>query len=414
MRHFLALLMLSLASTAHAGIVFTPHVSEYGILPPGTYFEYTLIGTEIEAIYDRDGKKIELGLPFVPAGDSTDAVLGLFKALWIGNVFRDSNIPYLSKHSQFCRAIGTVGYQQNTGAIANRVRLFNQRPGSNGIGDLFGLCGIYGPEYRAGPLKANGLFATTVKFPIGKYDQRAALNTGTNYWSVIPQLALHAELFGRFYFDGTVAYQYNGDNDKPSFGGLTPTRIADLYNVEANLAYKFSEHWFADIGYSFRETLGPNKYDKVTINFEDQPLSPQTACDNTNNGVTNTGNLLGVALGPVVSQQLCDNPLSDQFYLNPRAGPYEDKGVMGTLLTAGISYVYRASTVIQGRVAQPIAGRGSQIDVIFDVCATQDCGPTSASRTSSLPTTLFGVQEAAAVSASPYFELRLVHLFWAP
>ncbi len=411
-RALLAAGALAFVPVAQAGIVFTPHVSEYAILPPGMYAEYTLIGTQIEAIYDRDGNKVKLGEPFVPAGDSTDAAIGLFKALWIGNLFRDSNIPYLKDHSQFCRVIGTVGYQQNTGAIANRVRLFNQRPGANGLGDVFGLCGIYGSDYRLGPLKANGLFATTVKFPVGRYDQRAALNTGTNYWSTIPQLALHAELFGRIYIDGTVAYQFNGNNSKPSFGGLTPTRVADVRNAEVNLAYKFSEHWFADIGYSYRESVGANGYDQVTINFEDQPVSPQTACDNTNTGVANTGSALGVALGPVVSQQLCDNPASDQFFLQPRSGPYEDNGVRGTLLTAGISYVYRASTVIQGRVAQPIAGRGSQIDVVFDVCASQPCSPANA--TSQVTSRLFGVQEAAAVSASPFFELRVVHLFWAP
>lgn len=410
-RTLFAALLLAVTATANAGIAFTPHVSEYGILPAGMYAEYTLIGTEIEAIYDRNGKKVKLGVPFVPAGDSTDVALGLFKALWIGNVFRDSDIPYLKNHSQFCRAIGTVGYQQNTGAIANRVRLFDQRPGSNGLGDLFGLCGIYGSEHRWGPIKGNGLFATTVKFPIGKYDQRAALNTGTNYWSVIPQLAFHAEVFGRVYIDGTFAWQFNGDNSKPSFGGLTPTRIADVRNAEVNVAWKFSEHWFADVGYSRRDSIGPNHYDKVTINFEDQPLSPQSACDNTNNGITRTGNMLGAGLGPTVSQQLCDNPGSDQFYLEPRSGPYSDNGVSGTLLTTGITYVYRASTVIQARVAQPIAGRGSQIDVVFDVCATEGC---TTPPTSQVTSTLYGVQEAAAVSASPFFELRVVHLFWAP
>ena len=412
MKAMLSLLLILAAGAAQAAIVFTPHVSEYGILPAGVYAEYTLIGTEIESIYDRNGNKVKLGEPFVPAGDSTDAVLFLYKALWVGNVFRDSGIPYLSTNSQFCRAIGSVGYQQNTGAIAGRARLFNIKPGANGLGDLFGLCGIYTPELRAGPLKANGLFGTTVKFPIGQYDQRAALNTGTNYWAVIPQLAFHAELFGRVYVDGTVAYQFNGNNDKPSFGGLTPTRIADVYNGEINVAWKFSEHWFADAGYSYRKSVGRNHYDKVTVNFEDQPLSPQSACDNTNNGITNTGNLLGVALGPVISQQLCDNPVSDQFFLNPRPGPYSDNGVMGKLLTMGVSYVYRASTVMQARVAKPVGGRGSQIDAIFDVCTTRECGPDNG--TSQVTTTLFGVQEAAAISASPFFELRLVHLFWAP
>jgi hypothetical protein len=393
------------APLAQAGIVFTPHLSEYSRLPPGQYTEFTLITSEIEHIYNREGEKIELGRPFVPAGDSTDVALGLVKFLWIGNLFRDTEIEFLRDRPQFCRGIGVLGYQQNTGAIANRVRLFGQRPGANGIGDLFGLCGIYGKEHRLGPLKFNGLFATTVKFPIGDYDTQAALNIGTNYWSYIPQLALHAELFGRLYVDGTVAYQFNDNNDTPSFGGLTPTRVADVRNAEINLAWKFSERWFVDLGYSYRESVGPNYFDKVSINFKDQPLSPQSACDNTNNG-------LGVRL---VSQEVCDNPGSDQFFLEPRPGPYADRGTQGRLLTAGIYYVYRASTVLQLRMAQPVGGRGSEIDVIFDTCVQNPCvRDEPGNDVADTPARLFGVQEAASVSASPYFELRLVYLFWAP
>ena len=395
-------LVLASSSLATAGIVFTPHLSEYSVLPRGPFAEGTFIFTEIKHIYDDDGNKIELGTPFVPAGDSTDAALGLFKYLWVGNVFRDTNVPYLNKHNQFCRGIVVAGYQQNTGAIADRVRLFGHRPGANGLGDFFGLCGVYGPEWRWGQAKGNTLFATTVKVPIGDYDTDAALNIGTNYWTVIPQFAWHAEFFGRIYVDGTFAYQINHDNDEPSFGGLTPTRVADVRNLEMNVAWKFSEKWFADVGYSYRESVGPNGYDQVTVNFKDQPLSPQTACDNTNNG-------LGLE---VISQELCDNPISDQFFLNPRPGPYEDRGIRGRLLTLGVYHVYRASTVLQARVAIPVGGRGSQITAIFDTCTSQPCGPDNA--VSQVESELFGVQEAAAVSASPYYELRLVHLFWAP
>lgn len=400
-----ALLLMLVTLPASAGIVFTPHLSEYARLPSGQYTEFTLITTEIEHIYNRDGQKIELGRPFVPAGDSTDAALGLFKYLWVGNLFRDTNIPILSTRPQFCRLIGVVGYQQNTGAIANRARLFGQRPGANGMGDVFGLCGIYGDEHRWGALKFNGVFATSVKFPIGDYDTGAALNLGTNYRTVIPQLAFHAELGGRLYVDGTVAYQINGDNPNPSFGGLTPTRVADVRNAEINFAWKFSEKWFVDLGYSFRESVGPNYYDKVTINFKDQPLSPQSACDSTNNG-------LGVRL---ISQSLCDNPITDQFFLAPRPGPYADRGTEGHLLTAGVYYIYRASTVLQARIAQPLRGRGSEIDVIFDTCTQNPCvRDEPGNDISDTPARLFGVQEAAAVSASPYLELRMVYLFWAP
>lgn len=399
----LLILVLALFTTpAQAAIVFTPHLSEYSILPPGPYAELTFIATEIEHIYDRNGDKIELGTPFVPAGDSTDAALGLFKYLWIGNIFRDTNVPILKDRSQFCRGIGVVGYQQNTGNIAARTRLFGIRPGANGLGDFFGLCGIYGKEHRIGPLKFNGLFATTVKFPIGDYDTKAALNIGTNYWTYIPQFAWHAELWGRLYIDGTFAYQFNDNNDEPSFGGLTPTRIANYRNFEMNFAWKFTEHWFADIGYSYRESVGSNHYDQLTVNFKDQPLSPQSACDNTNNG-------LGLE---VISQELCDNPVSDQFFLNPRPGPYSDNGIRGRLLTMGVYYVYRTSSVLQMRVAKPVGGRGGQFTATYDVCLSQPCGPDNSAST--VDTDLFAVQEAGAVSASPYLELRLVHLFWAP
>lgn len=393
---------LLLALPAQAGIVFTPHLSEYSRLPRAPFVEGTLIMTQIEEIYDREGNEVPLGEPFVKAGDSTDAALFLFKYLWIGNLFRDSDVPILKTRDQFCRMIGVLGYQQNTGRIAARTRLFGIRPGSNGLGDLFGLCGIYGHEHQWGPLKFNGLLATTIKFPIGDYDQDAALNIGTNYWSYIPQFAFHAEAFGRLYVDGTFAYQFNGDNDEPSFGGLTPTRISNWRNLEINFAWKFSEHWFADIGYSFRESVGRNGYDKLTVNFEDQPLAPESACNDTNNN-------LGVE---VLTPELCRNPLTQRFFLSPIPGPYEDRGIEGHLLTAGIYYVYRTSSVLQLRVAQPLRGRGSQIDAQYNVCLVEPCNDTTAIATTG--TTLFGVQEAAAVSASPYLELRFVHLWWAP
>lgn len=411
LKSFAALAVLAGVSTARAGIVFTPHLSEYSKLPPGQYTEFTLIGTEIKKIYDRNGNAVETGTPFVPGGASTDAALVLLKYLWIGNIFRDTNIWYLKDHPQFCRAIGVMSYQQNTEQIANRGRLFGLQAGANGFGDLFGLCGIYTDEYRWGPFKANGLWATTVKFPIGRYETDAILNTGTNYWTYIPQFAVHGEAWGRLILDGTFAWQFNENNDQPSAGGLTPTRIADWRNIELNLAWKFNEHWFVDVGWGRRESVGPNYYDKLTVNFKDQPLSPQSACDNTNNG-------LGTRL---ISQDVCDNPGSDRFFLSPRPGPYADRGVSGTAITAGFYYIYRTSSVFNFRAFYPIAGRGSQIDALFNVCSDatvsspEECNESNdLTAGSPAATRLFGVQEAAAVSASPFFEFRFVYLFWAP
>ncbi|HUP91605.1 MAG TPA: transporter [Solimonas sp.] len=387
------------AFQAQAGIIFTPHLSEYSRLPAAPYAEGVLILTEIGNIYDEKGNRIKTGTPFVAPGASTDAALTTLKYLWIGNVFRDTWVPVLNTHPQFCRAIGVLGYQQNTEQIAFRSRLFGLRPGSNGIGDLFTLCGIYGDEHHWGPVKFNGMLAATVKWPVGRYDQDAILNIGTNYWSYIPQFAFHADLWGRLSVDGTFAWQFNGDNDHPSAGGLTPTRIADVRNAEINFAWKFSEHWFADLGYSYRESVGPNYYDKLTVKFEEEPIRPDEACASTI-----------AIIGMAVPDPICDS--ADAFYVRFRPGPYADKGVKGELATAGIYYIYRTSTVLNLRVAQPVGGRGSGIDADYDVYIRDP--ESGASPVLARKTHLFGVQEAAAVSASPFLELRLVYLFWAP
>lgn len=402
-RGLLGLMLISTSLGAQSGIIFTPHLSEYARLPSAPYAEAVLILTEIEHIYDDSGNKRRNGTPFVAAGASTDAALTTLKYLWVGNVFRDTAVPYLNTHPQFCRLIGVLGYQQNTEQIARRSRLFGLRAGSNGLGDLYALCGVYGDEYQWGPVRANGLLSTTVKFPIGRYDRDAILNTGTNYWTIIPQYAFHADLWGRLIVDGTFAWQFNGDNDEPSAGGLTPTKIADVRNAEINLAWKFNEHWFADIGYSYRESVGPNIYDQLTVRFEEEPVRADEACANTNNGLA--------PLGITLPDSFCD--ATDAFYVRFQDREYQDKGTMGRLFTAGIYYIYRTSSVLNLRIAKPVGGRGAGFDAFYDVYA-QDPDTGASPVLQDRVTHLFGVQEAAAVSASPFLELRFVYLFWAP
>jgi hypothetical protein len=290
--------------------------------------------------------------------------------------------------------------------VVTRDLTAGQASGASGLGDFYALCGIYGDDHLWGPLKWNGLFSTTVKFPIGRYDTDSLLNTGTHYWTWIPQVAAHGELFGRLYFDGTAAYQVNGDNDTPAFGGLTPTRPADVMNLEGNLAWKFSEHWFYELGYSWRKTRGPNRFDKYSLNLKDQPIQAQDACNNTNNG-------LGIE---VITPDICNS--TSAFFIEPRPGPYEDHGIQGTLITTGFYYIYRTSSVINLRTAIPIEGRGGQIDTVYDIYNSVPDG--NGGYTRGAPTGLTTgsrqntVQEAASVSASPYYEIRFVYLFWAP
>lgn len=383
------------AAPATAAIIFTPHVSEYAQLVRGEYLDTTLIHTSISKIRNGDGNTEPLGVGAIPPGETIDASLLLLRYLWIGNLFEDTSVPLLRDHDQFLRVIGTAGRQTGSGAINDLSRMFGQTTSGSGIGDLFLLAGLYGEKYHWGPLKGNGLYALTVKAPIGEYDHNALLNIGTHYWSAIPQIAHHQEWFGKLFIDATAAFQLNGNNASPAYGGLTPTKPANVYNLEGNFAWKFSEHWFADAGYSYYRSLGSNRFDKVTLNFADQPVPASTACS-----------------GLMIPPDQCT--LTRAFYLAPVPGAYRDRGVSDSLVTLGLNYIYRASAVVSLRAALPVAGRGAQFDVPYYVCNRQPCNADNELPSSRQTAHLRGVQEAAAVSASPYYELRFVFLLFAP
>lgn len=386
-------LLLSVAVPAHAGILFTPHLSEYAVQPRGQYSDHTLVYTHINEVFNADGQRVPLAQPYVPPGESVDAVLALFRYLWVGNVFENTGIPYLSTHNQLFRVIGSAGWQQSSGATTERGRQFGLHSSATGLGDIYLLTGIYGDEYRWGPFKGNTLYTTTFKLPVGQYDTRSLLNNGTHYSTVIPQFAVHGEAYGRLIFDGTFGWQFNGDNDTPAFGGLTPTAPADVRNIELNLAWKINEKWFVDLGWFHRESVGANRYGKVSATFVD-PQPPATACSN-----------LGIPAAQCNSAAF--------FSLIPVPGERSDRGTMSTYLSTSLYYVYRTSSVIDFRVAWPIRGRGSEFDMQYDVALASD--PTQTPLPGAGQTTrLSGVQEAASMPAVPLFELRFVYLFWAP
>ena len=389
------LLLALLPARAQAGILFTPHVSEYSQVLRGSYLDTTVVYSSINRTWDQNGNKIPLGYTAVPPGETVDASLLLARYLWVGNLFEDTRLPLLPQHDQFLRVIGTAGRQQASGPLNDLSRNFSQTSGGSGIGDLFLLAGVYGERYHWGPVRGNGLYAVTVKAPIGEYDRNALLNIGTHYWSYIPQIAHHQEWFGKLFIDATAAWQFNTRNDSPAYGGLTPTRPADIYNLEGNLAWKFNEHWFAEAGFSYVRSEQANEYDKITLNFRDQPQPPTTACNQLN-----------------IPADQCS--LARGFYLAPAPGQYRDRGTSDSLVTFGVNYVYRSSSVVSLRAAVPVAGRGSVIDVPYYVCASQPCSAANAIPGATQTAHLTGVQEAAAISASPYYELRFVFLLFAP
>ena len=395
MKRLLALGIALLAVNAQAAILFTPHTSEYAKLARGTYLDTTLVHSSIDKIWDADGRKVALGNTAIPPGEAISATLLLGRYLWIGNLFENSGFKFLADRDQVLRVIGTAGRQSASGAINDLSRDFGQTTRGSGLGDVFLLAGIYGREYHHGPLHGNGLYTLTVKAPVGSFQRDSLLNTGTRYWSVIPQLSHHQDWFGKLSIDATAAFQWNSAASSTAYGGLTPSKPANVLNLEANFAWKFSEHWFAEAGISHYRSLGRNRYDEVSLNLADQPVPPTAACNTL-----------------LVPAEQCS--LIDTFFLAPVPGQYRDRGIRNSIATAGFSYVYRSSAVLAARVAVPVAGRGSQFTVPYHVCLQAPCTADNELPGARQSASLSGVQEAAAISASPYFELRMVFLLFAP
>lgn len=395
MKRWPALACIALAGPAQAAIVFTPHVSEYAVLPQGTYLDTTVAHASIDRIWDADGRKVALGNTAIPPGEAIDATLLLGRYLWIGNLFEDSGLPFLADHDQVLRVIGTAGRQSASGAINDLSRDFGQTSRGTGLGDVFLLAGVYGRQYHHGPLHGNGLYTLTVKAPVGSFQRDSLLNPGTRYWSVMPQLSHHQDWFGRLSIEATAALQINSAASRTAYGGLTPSKPASVLNLEANFAWKFGARWYAETGISHYRSLGSNRYDEVSLNRADQPVPPTAACTTL-----------------LVPADQCG--LLDVFYLAPVPGSYRDRGIRNNIVTAGFSYVYRSSAVASLRAALPVAGRGSQFTVPYHVCASTPCNADSELPAARQTARLSGVQEAAAISASPYFELRLVFLLFAP
>ncbi len=365
------------ASPAQAGIVFTPHLSEYQKLSRGFYFEGIVFYNSIDKVFDEKGNREALNGGTLK-GEKVEVILNTYKFLWVTNPFRHTNVPILHDHDLFLRVVGGVGWQRSTrGAVANNSS-FGLDSSAAGLADLFPLVGMYTKEHVWGPVQVNGLLAGVAKIPFGQYASDSALNIGTNYWSLMPLLAAHQTLYGRLFVDSVASYQFNFDDPRPAAGGLVPSEPADIFTLESNLAWKFSEHFYAEFGPVYSQSVGPNVFSKVTISNKEP--------------VAATGTQF-----PKI------------FFIRPQPGRYRDDGIASLLLSSGLYYVYRTSLVFNFRVYYPLLGRGSVFNVPFDV-ATSPNGPSVATVSADLP----GVSEAASVPATPLFEFRLVYLPWAP
>ena len=381
---------------ADAGLYYLPHMGEYGKVIPGQIGLFSLLNASYTEVWDRNGDKA----PIVNGGADINTVL--IGSAWVGNMFRDTDYTFLAKRPQICGfAIGAAQVQAR-GSVRETANSIGITGGNNGLGDLYMLCTIQDITRRWGEAKGHVQFSGTVKAPIGDYDTEALLQFATHYWTYIPQMSFHGE-WGQLILDGTLAYQFNERNDTPSAAGLTPTKPADWRNAAVNLGWKFTERWWADLGFSHNESVGSNEFGKMSVTLEDQPVPGTALCD--------LGGLTGLPLGgATLPPEICN--ATSLFFIAPRAGPYHDRGVLAQVATASLYYVYRNSMIVNLRVGQVVNGRGSQFDAVFDACASEPCGPDNATAQATLVSN--GVGESGAVVTQPFFELRFVFPFAAP
>ena len=381
---------------ADAALYYMPHMGEYSKVIPGQIGLLAVYNASYTEVWDRNGKKA----PIIDGGADINAVI--IGSAWVGNMFRDTDWAFLAKRPQICGLAFGAGQVQARGSVRDIANSIGITAGNNGLTDLYMLCTLQDITRRWGMAKGHVQFSGTVKAPIGDYDTEALLQYATHYWTYIPQMSFHAER-GQLILDSTLAYQFNGDNDTPSAAGLTPTKPADWWNLGINLGWKFTERWWADIGFSHNETVGSNEFGKVSITLEDQPVPGTALCDLD----ALTGLPLGGATAP---PEICN--ATTLFFVAPRPGPYHDRGVLAQVLTAGIYYLYRSSMFVNLRVGQVVNGRGSQFDAVFDACTSEPCGPDNATAQVSLVSN--GVGESGAVVTQPFFELRFIFPFAAP
>ncbi|MDI3258810.1 MAG: transporter [Sinobacteraceae bacterium] len=401
--------LLAAALPAQASFIFFPGLDEYAPLARGPYVDFTLDYTHIDKIYDETGQSVDLGGGQVPPGESLESVLLLPRFLWIGNVFRDTKVPILNTRNQVFRLIQPIGWQMASANLRALDERFGLKSRGAGLGDTFLLFGLYGHEHHWGVMHFNGLLATTFKLPyLGQYDEQSLLNVGTNYLTIAPQLAGHAEFFGRLFVDATAAYQVNYKNDKPAFGGLYPSDPADVYNLEGSFGWKWAPRFYTTVGALFRASIGANRYANPDLNLVQQPTP-------ANPPLIQIPGLVS-ALLPV---PLPAPPNPAIFFTSPHPGIYQDQGVRATMLSFGFNYVHRDSLVFDFRVLWPVEGKGSFFKLPYDTylavpSLTQPGAYERGPFLTTVNTRVSGVGEAAAIPASPQFLFRIVWLPWAP
>lgn len=381
---------------AQAALYYMPHMGEYGKVLPGQIGLLALYTATYDEVWNRHGEKEKI------IDGSADINAVIVGSAWVGNMFRDTDWAFLARRPQICGLAFGLGQVQAKGSVRETSNSIGITAGNNGLTDLYASCTVQDVTRRWGKAKGHFQLSGTVKAPIGDYDTEALLQYATHYWTYIPQLSFHGER-GQLILDATSAYQFNRPNDSPSAAGLTPTRPADWYNLGINLGWKFTERWWADIGFSHNESAGSNEFGKFDVTLEDQPVPGTALCD--------LDALTGLPLGgATLPPAICN--ATTAFFVAPRRGPYHDRGVLAQVVTAGFYYVYRSSAFLNFRVGQVVNGRGSQFDAIFDACASEPCGPDNATAQVSLVSN--GVGESGAVVTKPFFELRILVPFAAP
>ncbi len=372
---------LCCAGSASAGIA-PPHMGEYGKSIPGSSAAFMGFAvTRGNRYYGADGA--ELGV----AGSNTSIEAVSAGMAWTDNWFSGTSVPFLNSRAQSCGFAVSAAHIQADSASAQLLHELGLNAGANQIGNPSFGCSVQDHTRRIGPVKAHIQFGTSVQVPIGGFETDNLYNVGTRYWTVTPQLALHAE-WDRLVLDGAFAYQFNSRASEVATLGLTPTRPANWRGAAVNIGMRLTPRWMADIGYAYNASVGSNQYDEVDV-ANQEPIGPGSIC------------------GPAgLPASICN--ANSIYYYQSRPGPYSDSGAMVRLASASVYYIYRSSMFVVFRASRTLSGRSGEFDANYDLCIEKPCGPANAISQFSGPTT------TAAIGSGTVYELSLVFPVGAP
>lgn len=273
--HLIVPLLAALTCTAHAEVpAFTP----YRPLYPALYLDAAWQQDDGDEVFDASGKRRSTVLPST-AGRSRFPEQALDGRLaWYFPMFEQDALPFFSSRLHTARVSFRYADLASRGAIADFIDAdASLQHAGGGLGDTvleFGsfLSGSAGwREGRTGPLSS--LLLLGVNLPTGVYDRNAAVNAGSNHFSVHLKLGAHAAIWRGAFLDGALGYRVHGRNQEPQFGALAPSQAGDDAIWDLQLAQRLRPGLYLALSASGSEGAR-NRYRDPRLSLREPEAAP--------------------------------------------------------------------------------------------------------------------------------------------